>query len=278
MLNLAMSELMAGANFWDAKGHVMSDSNDMPTRVQIFKWIAVHEDIFGVRREPIGQVGVYFSDTTRNFYPQDFVASYRGMLLPLLRNHVQFRIVTPRTLSSFDGQVLVLPDVRVLSDAESVSIHKFSQQGGRVIATGKTDAKLSDLSSATRYPDAPERADLKAAEADFSSPDSAWATEYLGELHLTNKVEVKASRNLVAQVATIGNRPYVFLANFDGLKPGTIATPRTLHDVQITMEAPAGSKLHVLPFMGVESVISGKQQANQMQFTLPSVDRAPLPG
>jgi hypothetical protein len=276
MLNLAMSELMAGANFWDAKGHVMSGSNDMPTRVQIFKWIAAHEDIFGVRREPIGQVGIYFSDTTRNFYPQDFVASYRGVLLPLLRNHVQFRIVTPRTLSSFDGQVLVLPDVRVLSDAESVSIHKFSQQGGRVIATGKTDAKLSDLNAAVRYPDAPERAYLKAAEADFSSADSTWATEYLGELHLTNKVEVKASRNVVAQVATIGNRPYVFLANFDGLKPGSIATPLTQHDVQITMEAPAGAKLHILPFMGVESVISGKQQANQMQFALPSVERGAI--
>ena len=45
MLNLAMSELMAGANFWDARGHVMSGSNDMPTRVEIFKWIAAHEDI-----------------------------------------------------------------------------------------------------------------------------------------------------------------------------------------------------------------------------------------
>jgi hypothetical protein len=273
MLNLAMSELMAGANFWDAQGHVMSGSNDMPTRVEIFKWIAAHEDIFGVRREPIGEVGVYFSDTTRNFYPQDFVASYRGVLLPLLRNHTQFRIVTPRTVSNFDGQVLVLPDVRVLSEAESTSIHKFAQQGGRVIATGKTDAKLSDLSGAVRYPDAPERAYLKAAEADFNSPDSPWATEYLAALHLNNKVEVKASRNVVAQVATIGSRQYVFLANFDGLKAGSIATPLTQHDVQLTMKAPAGAKLHILPFMGVESVISGKQQENQTQFTLPAVDR-----
>jgi hypothetical protein len=273
MLNLAMSELMAGANFWDAKGHVMSGSNDMPTRVEIFKWIAAHEDIFGVRREPIGEVGVYFSDTTRNFYPQDFVASYRGVLLPLLRNHTQFRIVTPRTLSAFDGQTLVLPDVRVLSDAESDSIHKFAQQGGRVIATGKTDAKLSDLSAAVRYPGAPERDYLKAAEADFNAPDSPWATEYLAALHLNNKVEIKASRNVVAQLATIGARPYLFLANFDGLKAGSIATPTTQHDVQITMEAPATAKLHILPFMGEETVVSGKQQGNQMQFTLPALDR-----
>ena len=34
MLNLAMSELMAGANFWDAKGHVMSGSNDIRLEIR----------------------------------------------------------------------------------------------------------------------------------------------------------------------------------------------------------------------------------------------------
>ena len=273
MLNLAMSELMAGANFWDAKGHVMSGSNDMPTRVEIFKWIAAHEDIFGVQREPVGEVGVYFSDTTRNFYPRDFVASYRGVLLLLLRNHIQFRIVTPRTVSSFDGKVLILPDVRVVSDAEASSIQRFSEQGGRLITTGKSDAKLGDLSKAVRYSETPERAYLKAAEADFNTADSPWGADFLRSLHVSSKVEVTASRNLVAHVAMIGTRRYVFLANFDGLKAGEVATPRTQHDVQITLEAPAGTQLHILPFLGVESVISGKQRDGQMRFTLPAVDR-----
>ena len=31
MMNLAMSEVMAGANFWDAPGHSMAGSNDLPT-------------------------------------------------------------------------------------------------------------------------------------------------------------------------------------------------------------------------------------------------------
>ncbi len=186
MLNLANSELMAGANFWDAKGHVMSGSNDMPTRVEIFKWIAAHEDIFGAERAPTGEVGVYFSDTTRNFYPSDFVASYRGVLLLLLRNHIQFRIVTPRTVNSFDGQVLILPEVRVISDAESSAIHHFSEHAGRVVLTGRSDAKLDDLSKAVRYPNGPERAYLKAAEADFSSPDTPAATDFLRSLHLAS--------------------------------------------------------------------------------------------
>ena len=43
MMNLAMSVVMAGANFWDAATHVMSGSNDLPTRKRIFEWIEKHE-------------------------------------------------------------------------------------------------------------------------------------------------------------------------------------------------------------------------------------------
>ena len=139
--------------------------------------------------------------------------------------------------------------------------------------TGQADAKLGDLSKAVRYPDAPERAYLKAAEADFNSPDSQWATDFLRSLHLSDKVEVTASRDVVAHVATIGRRQFIFLANFDGLKAGEVATPSTQHDIKVTLQAPAGTQLHILPFLGVESVISGKQQGRQMQFTLPSVER-----
>ena len=32
MMNLAMSQVMAGANFWDAPGHSMAGSNDLPTQ------------------------------------------------------------------------------------------------------------------------------------------------------------------------------------------------------------------------------------------------------
>ena len=39
MMNLAMSQVMAGANFWDAPGHSMAGSNDLATRKKIFAWI-----------------------------------------------------------------------------------------------------------------------------------------------------------------------------------------------------------------------------------------------
>ena len=273
MLNLFMSELMAGANLWDARGHVMSGSNDMPTRSEVYHWVAAHEDIFGVHREPIGEVGVYFSDTTRNFYTKDFIASYRGVLLLLLQNHIQFRIVTPRTVSSFNGKVLVLPDVRMVSDAESKSIHQFYDQGGNLVLTGHPDAKLNDLSKAHLFPDSPERAYLKSAEADFDHADQATAAGLMSALRVSSGVDVTASRNVVAHVATIGTRHYIFFANFDGLKAGEVATPRTQRDIEIKFDGIAGSKLHVLPFLGQESVLSSKPEGNGVRFTLPPLDR-----
>jgi hypothetical protein len=273
MLNLFMSELMAGANLWDARGHVMSGSNDMATRTEVYHWVAAHEDIFGVHREPIGEVGVYFSDTTRNFYSKEFIASYRGVLLLLLQNHIQFRIVTPRTVSSFNGKMLVLPDVRIVNDAESKSIHQFSEQGGSLVMTGQPDAKLNDLNKAQLYPDSPERAYLKSAEADFDHADPALAADLMNTLRVSSGVEVSASRNVVAHVATIGTRRYIFLANFDGLKAGEIATPSTQRDIEIKLDGHTKSQLHVLPFLGTESVVSSKPEGSGVEFTLPAVER-----
>ena len=66
MKNLAMSEIMAGANFWDAPGHSMAGSNDYATRREIFSWIKQHENTFYQPRTPISPIGVYFSPQTRN--------------------------------------------------------------------------------------------------------------------------------------------------------------------------------------------------------------------
>ncbi len=118
MMNLAMSEVMAGANFWDARGHEMAGSNDLPTRKTIFAWIEAHQETFYQPRTAIAPIGVYFSPETRNSYAREFIASYRGILILLMQKHLEFQIVTPRTLPAFQGRTLILPDVRVLSESE----------------------------------------------------------------------------------------------------------------------------------------------------------------
>src|SRR5216683_4627461 len=111
MMNLAMSEIMAGANFWDAPGHSMAGSNDLSIRKKIFSWIQAHQKTFYLPRIPIHPVGIYFSPQTRNYYADEFIRSYRGILILLMQEHLEFQVVTPRTLAEFQGDTLVLPDV-----------------------------------------------------------------------------------------------------------------------------------------------------------------------
>jgi hypothetical protein len=143
MLNLAMSEIMAGANFWDAPGHSMAGSNDLATRKKIFSWIAAHETVFYSPRSPFHPVGVYFSPDTRNFYADEFVRSYRGILILLMQKHLDFQIVTPRTLKDFRGETLVLPDVRLLSEEESGQLRQYAQTHSLVI-TGQDSTRMGD--------------------------------------------------------------------------------------------------------------------------------------
>ncbi len=273
MLNLAMSELMAGANVWDARGHVMSGSNDLPTRTEIYSWIGEHEDIFGAIGKPVGQTGVYFSDATRNVYPAEFVNSYRGVLLLLLQNHIQFQIVTPRTLGQFRGKVLVLPSVRVVSQEEVAGLHRYASQGGKVVVTGNADKQHDSLHDATHLSDNREANYLGRAEKDFFASDPASETELLKAIGTSTGVEVTASKNIVVHEARIGNRVYLFFANFDGLQAGVTATPVVQHNIEVRVPLEFGSTLHWLPFMGDETLVDGQSVGRGLQFSIPKWDR-----
>jgi hypothetical protein len=273
MLNLAMSELMAGANLWDAKGHVMSGSNDMASRTEIFHWVAAHQDVFSGTRVPIGKVGVYFSDATRNYGPKEYIASYRGMVLLLLQAHIQFQIVTPRTLSAFSGSTLVLPDVRVLDDAESTAVHRFQQQGGQVILTGQPDAKLNDITAAVRFPDCPERSYLEKASTHFDTVGPSDQPELLHAIQDRSELAIQAPRDVVAHAAMIDGTYSIFFANFTGLEAGEVSTPTPQHGITITVSERLGGRMHVLPFLGKESVVNGAQVDASIRFQLPTLDR-----
>ena len=53
-------------------------------------------------------------------FPTDFIASYRGVLILLMQKHLEFQIVTPRTLANFRGDTLILPDVRLMKEAGKI--------------------------------------------------------------------------------------------------------------------------------------------------------------
>jgi len=274
MMNLAMSQVMDGANFWDAPGHSMAGSNDLPTRKKIFDWIQAHEKTFYLPRAPIDPIGVYFSPETRNLHAEEFLASYRGVLILLMQKHLEFQIVTPRTLAEFHGKTLVLPDVRVLDESEQKWLKDFVASGKKAVVTGTDVTEFGDSPGVVRMRDCPGKAYTAALEKDFehSSPDSQ--REFFTSLQGGDSVGIEGSPHIATSISrTPDGHVNCFFANFAGLKGGAnpIQTPQT--GVKITVTAKSDVKGFFLPFMGDVQALQGTRTGNKLTFTLPPISK-----
>lgn len=274
MMNLAMSQVMVGANFWDAPGHSMAGSNDLPTRKKIFEWIAAHEKTFYLPRAPVDPIGVYFSPETRNFFAREFIDSYRGILILLMQKHLEFQIVTPRTLAEFHGRTLVLPDVRMLNDIERDWLKKFAADGRTVVVTGTDSTELGEAQHVVRFPSCPGKAYSAALEKDFehASPDSQ--QEFLASLQGGKTVQIRASTEIATSVSRGRDaRIQCFLANFAGLRGGSnpIQTPQ--NGVTVRIASRSEGKGFYLPFLGEMQPVQGVRHGDAIDFTLPTITR-----
>ena len=271
MLNLAMSQIMAGANFWDAPGHSMAGSNDLPTRKKIFAWIAKHQQTFYRPRQPIHPVGVYFSPKTRNYGARDFIASYRGCLILLMQKHREFQIVTPRTLAEFKGETLVLPDVRELNDTEKTTLKTLVAAGTRIVVTGQNASQLPAGPNVITMPDCPCRAYENSLDANLENADPAKAKEFLTSLRGQGEIEISASSLVATSIAMVDGKPHIFLANFSGLRGGSNPIPTPQKDVTLRLRNQA--KVRFLPFLGSVQEVRGTREGEAFVYHLPEIQR-----
>jgi hypothetical protein len=274
MKTLAASQLTAGVNFWDAPGHSMAGSNDIATRTQIFDWIARHEKTFYLPRTPMNPIGVYFSPATRNFDSTRFLASYRGTILLLLQNHLEFQIVTPRTLSAFHGSTLILPDVSSMASGEREDLQALLARGDRLLVTGADVANLPPSPNVIHFAESPGTAYLAALEKDFATASQTMPVEFLAALTPSKDLVVTASPFVASNAASVSGQPHVFLANFAGLVPHHNLKPSAEIAARITIPASRKSLLHFLPFLGDEQVIVGTLSGEHRVFSLPAFDRS----
>jgi hypothetical protein len=273
MMNLAMSQVMAGANFWDAPGHSMAGSNDLPTRKRIFSWIEAHEKTFYLPRAPVDPIGVYFSPDTRNFYAKEFIASYRGVLILLMQRHLEFQIVTPRTLAEFHGQTLVLPDVRVLRESEKAWLRGYA---GRIVTGGADATGMGNSANIVRLADSPGRAYDAAMEKDFEhaslSLDSQQA--FFDSLQGGGAVQIKAGPMVATSIArTSDGHINCFFANFAGLKGGVNPVQTPQEGVEVSIRSKSEGKSFFLPFLGEVQAVKGVRRGDTISFTLPTITR-----
>ncbi len=271
MQNLAMSQIMDGANFWDAPGHSMAGSNDLPTRKMIFGWIATHQATFFRPRLPIQPVGVYFSPKTRDYGARDFLSSYRGCLILLMQTHREFQVVTPRTLTQFKGEALVLPDVRELSDEERGALKILAAAGTRIITTGTNATGLAAAANVVSFADCPCRKYETSLDPNLEKSDPERAREFLTALHGQGEIEIKASPLVATSVAMVDGKPHIFLANFAGLRGGVNPIPTPQKDVTLRLRTSA--KVRYLPFMGTVKELRGTREGGVFVYRLPEMQR-----
>lgn len=313
MKNLAMSQVMAGANFWDAQGHVMSGSNNYAARTEIFKWIAANEKILYHPRKPIKPIGVYFSPLTRNYFADDFMTSYHGILHLLLQSHLEFQIVTPRTLSNFAGDVLILPDVRILLPEEMNYLQKYVQNGKKLMLTEETGAYDRQRVKLAENPvhkllgiDREMMSRMAAGEGNILyaalCPGKIFNQVAKGgfEKNLTEKeaplqkilndfqnemtqllkyqpaVTVRASPFVATQIASVDGKPHVFFANFKGLRGNKNANQIPEQGVVVTLPANENEQVKFLPYLGIIQTISGEYEKGVIKCTLPDIERGAI--
>lgn len=273
MMNLAMSEIMAGANFWDAPGHSMAGSNDLPTRKKIFSWIKAHEKTFYLPRTAMAPIGVYFSPQTRNYFAKELVASYRGLLILLMQKHLEFQVVTPRTLADFQGSTLVLPDLRLLSDGEKAWLRKYVEGRKTLVITGEDATGLGSNAHVIRFSKCPGKDYSAALAKDFDGTTPDREHDFLQSLKAEPAVGVMGSPLLATSIARVDGKPHVFFANFAGLhgRVNPVQTPQT--GVQVTIAGATKGHGFFLPFLGDVQPLEGFVSADGMTYKLPAIEK-----
>ncbi len=313
MKNLALAEVMAGTNVWDAQGHVMSGSNDWETRKEIFKWIANHEKTLYSPRKPIRPIGVYFSPKTRDYFPEELISSYRGMMFLLLQSHLEFQVVTPRNLQEFSGDLLILPDVKCLSRQELDLLESFVRSGKSLMLTGDTgkfnerrelqienplhkilgiegtsQKQISTAALKFMYdPKCPGRNYYREVEKSFNdyavqgdyqdAPFNNLRKDFTREISEVFKlkpvVEIYASPYIATQIASVGGKIHVFMANFRGLKKNEVAEQTPEKQVKIIFPAKRNSKVYALPFLGEVQEVKGEWNDGKTTCVIPEIKK-----
>jgi hypothetical protein len=273
MKNLAASQVIAGANFWDAAGHVMSGSNDPATRTEIFQWIEKHEKVLYRPRTPMQPVGVYFSPKSRDYAASEFLPSYRGMLVLLLQRHREFAVVTPRTLKDFRGRILALPNVTVLDEQEKQELAAFVKNGGKLVVTGKNATGMRGEPQVLEFSSCPAKAYLEGLEKNFADGTSRVPFALLDALDVSADVRIAASPYMAANIAAVDGKTTIFFANFAGLLPDKVAVPAAAQDVEVSVPAGKGDTATFLPFLGEEQTVKGRLSEGRMIFVLPAIER-----
>ena len=251
----------------------MAGSNEYSTRREIFAWIKANENTFYDARVPISPVGVYFSAKTRDYYAEDFISSYRGILILLMQKHLEFQVVTPRTLAGFEGKTLIIPNARVVSEEEKSLLRKYADSGRTLVITGQDVTQVKDAQNVVRFSKCPGAEYFAKLQKNFDSATPDDEKQFLHSLKATQQIHVLAPPSVATSIASVDGKPHIYFANFTGLRGGENPVQTPQNGVRIKVDAI--NKVHgfFLPFLGQVSPLEGVVEGDAVTFDLPPIQK-----
>lgn len=263
MKTMFASHVTTGANTWDARGHVMSGSNDMAVRTEVFGWIAKHEHTFYDARTPISPVGVYFSPATRNYWPDKYVPKFRAAMELMLLSHREFQILTPRTVSSFHGSLVIVPGKSLLEPDEQKKLETLKSQ------------KLDLDSELARFDSWLERTFTANTETGIHAPEmQKEIAGFSRRIPADARLTIHTSPFVLSQVARVNGRTHVFLMNLKGIQEKRKLLPDAEAATSIELAVPRKTRAFVLPFLGDVSDASTSYSSGKLQVRVPPFQRS----
>jgi hypothetical protein len=263
MKTMFASHLTTGANTWDARGHVMSGSNDMAVRTEVFGWIAKHEHTFYDARTPIAPVGVYFSPVTRDYWPDKYVPRFRAAMELLLLSHREFQILTPRTVSSFRGSFVIVPGKSLLESGEQEKL-------------GSLKPKMFDFDSELAHFDSwLERSFTANAETGAQAAEmQKEIARYARQIPADPRLAIHTSPFVISQRARVNGRTHVFLMNLKGIRAKRNLLPEAEKGTTMELAVPRKTRAFVLPFLGDASLANTSYSNGKLLVRVPPFTRS----
>ena len=130
--------------WWHHVAAYHEDRRMYHTAEPIYRWYKANEE-FLINRNPIGTIGVVWSQENTDFYGRDdsevlVDQPWRGIIQALIRARIPYQPVhadhLDRDASKFS--LLVLPNIGSMSVNQVASVKRFVERGGNLFATGNS--------------------------------------------------------------------------------------------------------------------------------------------
>jgi hypothetical protein len=161
----------------------------------------------------------------------------------------------------------------MLNETERRDLKAFADQGGRLVVLGEDVSGIPHSAQKIVLPGDPAREYYNALESGFAVGSANPPRELLNAVGGNEDIQLDAPPTVAANFAIVNGAPRVYLANFGGLVPGSVAVPTPVNSIQVKVPAVLGDSLSYLPFLGEVQIVHGAKRGELIEFTLPPLER-----